>query len=89
MEFEAAGESAVKLVHQLVDEIWDTNSHCDSKLSQVCQARYHHLGRCSVERAKTSHGALVVLRGDSPDDVEWLRADARNARGFLIAAASR
>lgn len=89
VEIEAADDEALELVHSMVEAIWNTETHCETELSTACQARFHHLGRCDVDRALTSHGALVVLRGDSPEDVAWLLEDARNTRSYLLAAASR
>ena len=89
VQIEAGDATALELVHSMVEAIWNTETHCETELSSTCEARFHHLGRCEVDRALTSHGALVVLRADSPEDVAWLREDARNTRSYVLAAASR
>ena len=89
VEIEAGNEAAVELVHELVGEIWNAEAHCETTLSEVCTARYHVLAKHDVERALTSHGALVVLRAESVEGARWILEDARNTRSFLLAAASR
>lgn len=89
VEIEAASGSAVDLVHDLVGEIWNADAHCETTLSAVCTERYHALAGHDVERALTSHGALVVLRADSAEGARWILEDARNTRSFLLAAATR
>lgn len=89
VEIEAGDPDAVKLVHQLVDELWNAQRHCETELSGACQARYHVLSQAVVDRALSSHGALVVLRGEDPETVAWLREDARSTCSIVLSAASR
>jgi hypothetical protein len=89
VQIEAATPAAVPLVHQIVEQIWNASGHCDTKLSGVCQERFHALGKIMVDRALTSHGAIVVLRSDDPEQVAWLRQDALNTRSIVFSAATR
>lgn len=89
VEIEAADESAVALVHDLVREIWNVEAHCETSMSAACSARVVELRRMDIERALTTHGALVVLRGASADDASWIVDDAEDTRSYLLAAASR
>lgn len=89
VEIEATHESAVELVHDLVSEIWNTEAHCETTMSAVCSARVHELRELDIDRALTSHGALVVLRATDTDKADWAVEDARDARSYVLAAASR
>jgi len=89
VEIEANHASAVQLVHDLVREIWNTEAHCESTMSEVCSARVHELRGIDIDRALTSHGALVVLRAGDAEKARWALKDARDARGYVLTAASR
>ena len=89
IEIEATQKSAVPLVHGLADEIWNAEAHCQTTMSDLCTARAESLRTIDVERALSSHGALVVLRAEEPARVAWILEDARDTRSYLLAAASR
>ncbi len=89
VQIEAATAAAVPLVHQIVEELWSGTQRCETELSGACQARFHLLRTIVVDRALTSHGAIVVLRGDDPEQVAWLRQDAHATRSIVLSAATR
>ena len=89
VQIETASPAAVKLVHEIVEELWNAASHCDTQLSSACQERFHALSEVFVDRALTSHGAIVVLRSEDPAHVAWLRQDAHTTRSIVLSAATR
>lgn len=89
VQIEAATGAAVPLVHQMVEEMWNASERCETQLSGACQERFHALRKIVVDRALTSHGAIVVLRSDDPEQVAWLRQDAQVTRSIVLSAATR
>jgi hypothetical protein len=84
----------VPAVHQAIGEICSISRACGTpgaavQVCELCRERMVHLAKASLDWAKTTTGATLILTSGDSELVRWLREDGRTQQALVDRVASR